>query len=72
MVKKILNFSLIVINNENVLSASKKKNWFVITNKSYNTYKRDKVNRLIKNITRQNAKWDYAVKLHSLPFIENG
>ena len=40
--------------------------------KSYNTYKRDKINRLIKTITRQNAKWDYAVKLHSLPFIENG
>ena len=38
---------------------------------SYNKNKRDKLNRLIKNITRQNAKWDYAVKLHSLPFIEN-
>ena len=49
-----------------------KKNWFVIVNKSYNTYKRDKVNRSIKKFTRQNAKLDYAVKLHSLPFIGNG
>ena len=37
-------------------SVLQKKNWFVIMNESYNTYKRDKVNRLIKKFNRRNAK----------------